>query len=375
MGKFVNLTRSFILIGVFSVLAQAGTYQCLSEYTKAKDRQESPNALIEAHKYKKAIARSFEEINELIQDLRPINSELAQKVESFFTEVKDQRFVDGGAGLSIYGVELALKGAKVKAFSGQDFLSFLNYFENPEFMKKFIPAEFLTEDRVFFSAKNLNRMDMTDGFPALEFPIKGEVLNKIAQITNNQKKLSSYANKVGIATLAEIQEMRDFVSAMVRQYSRMVKELESKNQFSYYHLLDRDFYKSQASEASSMDRYIDFNGAYYYKRDKISYIDLLLEKLSPGGKAILISDGGSSRFTVGNISLADYLVAKWPHIFSQGKIRQQGIFGESMTQQVLFIEKPLAQNPIHLSEYLELDANTFSDDAYIPKTNFKEKKK
>lgn len=374
MGKFIKLTKLFVFIAVFSSSVQAGYYRCLSEYTK-KDVKESPNALIEAHKYKKAIARSFEEINELIEDLKPVNPELSLKVERFFTDVKDQRVVDGGAGLSIYGVELALKGAKVKAFSGQDFLSFLSYFENPEFMKKFIPAEFLTEDRVFFSVKNLNRMDMTDGFPALEFPIKGEVLHKIAQLTNNQKKLSSYAYKVGVASLAEIQEMRDFVSTMVRQYSQMIKQLESKNQFNYYHLLDRDFYATQASEASSIDRYIDFNGAYYYKRDKVSYLEQLLEKLSPGGKAILISDGGSSRFTVGNISLADYLVSKWPHIFSQGKIRQQGIFGEGMTQQVLFIEKPVGQIQFHLSDYLEIETNAFSEDAYIPKTNFKEKSK
>lgn len=350
------------------------SHKCLDVYTKDQGTAQSPNALIESMKYTKAIARSFEEINELIGDLGAINPGLAKKVSIFFNEVKDLRFVDGGAGLSIYGVELAMKGAYVKAFTGQDFLSLLKYFENPEFMKKFIPSQPLTENASLFSVKNLNRMDMIDGFPSIEFPIKGEVLTKIAEITNNKKQLDRYMYMSGVAPEAEVQDIRKFVTGMIKQYQQQIQQLVQRQQFSYHHMLDHEFYRNQLSETNSMDRYIDFNGAFYYKKDKVGYLDLLLKRLAPGGKAVLILDSGDIRFTVNGVSLAKYLSDKWPSIFSHEEVRHKGIFNESLTQQVLFIEKPLeSDNYPVLSEWLTVETNSFSADAHIPKTTFKEK--
>lgn len=368
------MIKTVLLLSLLSVAAFSSSDKCLAEYTKAQGLQQSPNAMIEALKYKKAIARSFEEINELIQDLESINPVLAKKVNIFFHEARGLRYVDGGAGLSIYGLELAMKGASVKAFSGQNFLSLLKYFENPDFMERFIPAAALREDALLFSVKNLNRIDITDGFPSMEFPIKGEVLAKIAQVTNNKEQFNKYAYMVGVATAVEIRNMRQFVSGMIKQYSQRLQELIQQKKFSYHHMLDHEFYRNEIPEANAIDRYIDFNGVFYYKKDKIGYLDLLLKKLAPGGKAILILDSGNSRFTVNGVSLAKYLSDKWPTVFSHTEIRHTGIFNESLTQQVLFIEKPLdeASYPL-LSEFLEVESNSFSADAHIPKTTFKEK--
>lgn len=206
----------------------------------------------------------------------------------------------------------------------------------------------------------------------LDFPIDGYILNHVAEILGQKYELNKYTVGFPITTSAEVAEMRIYLHKLAKDYLKLLESLKGHNKFNYHVMFDDQFFKNVP--VSSIDRYIVFNGAFYYKRNKINYLDTLLNSLSPGGQALLVLDNGASRFKVGELSLGEYLASKWPEIFSVEHVTNYGMQNDSMTQQILFITKPTDQHIPVLSKFLAIEENEFTAGSSIPRTKIKELK-
>lgn len=345
--------------------------QVFSGYSEAP-----ANAQVAATNYKNMISRNLEDLHGIVEDLRTKDPIFAGHLDAFFSSMPGKIVVDGGAGLSLYGVELAMKGAYVHAVNAQNFPSLFQKFQSDSFMTEFLPGFPLSpaepEGRHLLRAANIATFDVFEY--RMDFPILGQVLEKVSKVLQRPYYPKSFAYGMPtVSSRSELQNIRGWIKTLANDYVDLLAQLKNSKHFTYHVKMISEFFDS--AKARSIDRYIDINGAFYYSTDKIAFLDELLKTMKPGGQALLVLDNGSNRFRIANrdLSLIECLTQRWPQIFSKGKLSESGMMGESMTQEILLIRAPTGTNLFRISDFLAVASSQNQGEAQIPRTEFAEK--
>lgn len=243
-------------------------------------------------------------------------------VKSFFEQIKSGDSVfDSGGGFSIYGLELAQRGAKILTVSKHDMYGHI-LFPAAESAKSFedFSDVLMAQPLMGHQGSTFEKLQLTFGLP------------------HEGMGASSVGNWERLAEVVRQIHLLEFQGLFSRRVGLVQTELEK--------IPDQ-----------SLDDFIDFNGAYYYSKDKLALITQISKKLKPSGKALIWIDGQFDM--VGMDTLFYFLAHQFPAVFEYLPAKQRG---------GLVILQPEVAAKINFEEYLF--AVSIHTDTDVPKVQY-----